>query len=382
MAELCPQTIGLMLRPRTALFNLVKDAPSAGGGISAMVMKHIAAGDPAVAQLTSMKQAQTSAAATTDDKAQGDAGAADKVEADAGAGGATEKADEAAAATNADAAKVEDEVSDEDLEIQPEDDAARQLEKLRKAQKKVLKRLDGEVFKRKQLEAKLATQQETEDPAPGIQGDAFPRVQTLDELTAMEQRIDQWVNYLAENSEGAVVKAADGSERELSAKEVLNEIIYWTDVKAKQVPSKRAFIETRERTRSEAAEKFKPWAEKTSFTTAKAAVEQGMKRAQAVLPDYDVAVNERALGRMVMSGEWELVPKRKVAAPGVESAPGKAKPPVPPAELPDSGGPPMKQAGTGPDLETLKQNMLKQPGNQAAVQAYIKAKLAAPKQAA
>lgn len=357
-----------MLRPRTALFNLVSDDASSGGGISAMVMKHIAAADPAVAALPSVAEAIKAPVANADDAAnpQVDADAA-KAQADADAAKA-----EADAKGNSDG---EDDPTDEELEIKHEDDAAKQLEKLRKAQKKVLKRLDGEVAKRKDLEIKLAEKADDEDPAPGIQGDAFPRVQTLDELTAMEQRIEQWVHYLAENSEGAVIKGADGKEQELSAKEVLSEIIYWTDVKAKQVPAKRTFLETREKTRAEAAEKFKPWIEKKSFTTAKADVEQGMKNARAILPDYEVAVQERALGRLALSGEYELVPKRKAVAAVVESATVKGKPPVPPVELPNSGGPPMKQAGSGPDLEVLKQNMLKQPGNQAAVLAFVKASI-------
>lgn len=313
-------------------------------------------------------------------KAKADADAA-KAQADADAAKAQADADAAAKSKAEGNQNPDEDPSDEDLEIKPEDDAAKQLEKLRKAQKKVLKRLDGEVAKRKELETKLAEKAEHEDPAPGIQGDVFPQVQTLEELNNSEQRIDQWLSFLSQNTKGAKVREGAG-ERELSPEEVIQEIIFWTDVKAKQVPAKRAFLETREKTRSEAAEKFKPWAEKTSFTEAKAEVEKGMRNARAVLPDYDVAVQERALARLVLSGDYELVPKRKAAAAGVESAPAKAKPPVPPAELPNSGGPPIKPAGTGPDLETLKANMLKQPGNQAAVQAYIKAKLAASKQAA
>lgn len=333
-------------------------------------MKHIAAGDPALASLPSVAEAIKAPASGGDDAAKA------KADADADA-----DADAAAKAKEEGNQNPDEDPADEDLEIKPEDDAAKQLEKLRKAQKKVLKRLDGEVAKRKELETKLAEKAENEDPAPGIQGDVFPQVQTLEELNNSEQRIDQWLSFLSQNTKGAKVREGTG-ERELSPEEVIQEIIFWTDVKAKQVPAKRAFLETREKTRTEAAENFKPWAEKSSFTEAKAEVEKGMRNARAVLPDYDVAVHERALARLVLSGDYELVPKRKAAAPGVESAPAKAKPPVPPADPPNSGGPPVKPAGTGPDLETLKANMLKRPGNQAAVQAYIKAKLAVPKQAA
>lgn len=338
-------------------------------------MKHIAAGDPALAALPSVAEAIKAPVSGGDDaaKAKADADEA-KAQADADA--------DAAAKSKAEGNQNPDEdPSDEDLEIKPEDDAAKQLEKLRKAQKKVLKRLDGEVAKRKQLETQLAAKKDTDEPAPGLAGDVFPTVQTLQELSAAEQQIDQYLQYLAANTDGTTVKA-NGKDIELSPAEIMQEVIKWTDVKAKQVPAKRAFLETREKTRTEAAEKFKPWAEKKSFTDAKAEVEQGMRNARAVLPDYDVAVQERALARLVLSNDYELVPKRKAAAAGVESAPAKAKPPVPPADPPNSGGPPVKPAGAGPDLETLKQNMLKQPGNQAAVQALIKAKLAASKQAA
>lgn len=362
-----------MLRPHTALFNLAGDSTAGGGGgFQSLVMKHIAAGDPALAALPSVAEAIKAPAAGDDDAAKAKTAAADAGKTPAEGDAAKIQADADAASKGK--ADPDEDLSDEDLEIKPEDDAVKQLEKLRKSQKKVLKRLDGEVARRKDLETKLAEKAAVEEPVPGIAGDVFPKVQTLDELNASEQRIDQWLSFLGQNTKGATVREGAG-ERQLSPEEIIQEIIFWTDVKAKQVPAKRAFLETREKTRSEAAEKFKPWAEKKSFMDAKAEVEKGMRNALAVLPDYDVAVHERALGRLALSGDYELVPKRKAAAAGVESAPVKAKPPVPPAELPNSGGPPMKPAGTGPDLETLKANMLKQPGNQAAVLAYVKASI-------
>lgn len=346
-------------------------------------MQRVAAADPSIAALPSVTKALADAGKPA---ANADAGGDDK-------GG--DNGDDAAAAAASgddkggdkgdDAAKPGDGAADDDdadLEIKPEDDTAKQLEKLRKAQKKTLKRLDGEVAKRKDLETKLATHEKPADDEPA-QGDALGTVKTLEELQASAQQIDGYLKFLAENAaKGTTIKDASGKDVELSPEDVVQEILFWTDVKAIQVPAKRAFIETRAKAQTEAANKFKPWQDKASFTTVKAEVEQGMKGAKALLADYDLAVHERTLGRMAVSGEFDLVPKRKAAVAGVESAPGKAKPPATPVNPPSSGGPPIKPAGTGPDLEQLKQNMLKNPGNQTAVQAYIKAKLSAGQQAA
>lgn len=380
MAELCRDSMESMLRPNTPLFNEVTDTPVSPAGVSSLVMKHIAAGDPEVAKLPSVQQAvgaKASGDGEDDDDAANKA-AADKNKAEADAAAAK------AAATKAEADKdgEGDDEDDADLEIKPEDDAKVQLDKLRKAQKKVLKRLDGEVAKRKDLEAQLekAKPQEQDE---AIGGDMFPTVKTEADLDNQVKQIDGWLAFLQKHAAtGTKIKNTDGSEREMSPADIVNEVIFWTDVKANQVPEKRTFLKEREKSQTEAADKFKPWQDKKAFTDAQATVEAGMKRARNVIPDYDLAVRERTLGRLALSDEWELVPKRKAAAGGVESAPGKPKPPATPVNPPSSGGPPIKPAGAGPDLEQLKASMIKNPGNPQALQAYIKAKLAAGKQQA
>lgn len=344
-----------------------------------MVMKRIAAGNPEVAKLPSVVQAasaKTAAAGDDDADATAAAAAAEKIKADAAAAAAEVDADKGETAAKADEGD-DDEEADADLEIQPEDDLKVQLEKLRKAQKKVLGRLDKEVGRRKDLEAKLAAAKpEEQDELPG--DDLFPQVTTEAELEAQVKQIDGWLAHLVKHAAtGITIKNADGSERELSPADIVNDVIFWTDVKANKVPEKRTFLEQRAKAQTEAADKFKPWQEKKAFITAQAEVEKGMKRARSVMADYDVAVRERTLGRLALSDEYELVPKRKAVVQGVESAPGKPKPPVTPVNPPSSGGPPIKPAGAGPDLETLKQNMLKNPGNREIANAYVKASLAA-----
>jgi hypothetical protein len=368
-----------MLRPHTPLFDAADDTPVSPAGISSAVMKHIAEADPEIAKLPSVRQAAGAKAAG--DGEGGDHAAA-TAEVDAAA---KSKAEGGAGAGDSDRLKAElqNEEPDEDeadIEIKPEDDAKVQLDKLRKAQKKVLKRLDGEVAKRKDLEAKLAEAKPQEQDEP-LGEDMFPAVKSEADLDAQVKQIDGWLAYLVKHAAtGTKIKNADGSERELSPADIVADVIFWTDVKANKVPEKRTFLKDRAKAQTEAADKFKPWQDKKAFTEAQADVEKGMKRARSVIADYDVAVRERTLGRLALSDEYELVPKRKAAAPGVESAPGKAKPPATPVNPPSSGGPPIKPAGAGPDLEQLRKNMLKNPGNPQALQAYIKAQLAAGKQ--
>lgn len=359
-----------MLRPNTPLFQEAADAPVSPAGISAAVMKHIAAADPEVAKLPSVRQAAGA-------KAAGDGEGGD----DAAAKAETDKSGEKKGAAGDKAGEGDDD-DDADLEIKPEDDAKVQLDKLRKAQKKVLKRLDGEVAKRRDLEAKLA-ETKPQDPDETPREDMFPAVKTEADLDVQVKQIDGWLAYLVKHAAtGTKIKNADGSERELSPADIVADVIFWTDVKANKVPEKRTFLKERAQAQTEAADKFKPWQDKKAFTEAQADVEKGMKRARNVIADYDVAVRERTLGRLALSDEYELVPKRRAAAASVESAPGKLKPPATPVNPPSSGGPPIKPAGAGPDVEQLKRNMLKNPGNPKALEAYIKAQLAAGKQQA
>ena len=166
----------------------------------------------------------------------------------------------------------------------------------------------------------------------------------------------------------------------MTAEQIVDEILFWTNVQAKQVPAKRAFLNKRAEAQSAAQERFSPWLQKDAFKSAKAAVEAGMGAAAAVLPDYDLAVHERALGQMALSGNWELVPKRKTAGTGAESASRPSKPPATPVNPPNgSGGPPVKPSGSGPDLGELKQQMLRNPENTSLRRAYLKASMAAAK---
>lgn len=268
-------------------------------------------------------------------------------------------------------------------EIQESDSIEQQLAKLRKAQKKTLSRIDKITAERNELQRKLEEAQTgTAAPEAITSAPALKHVQSIDDLKKEDGAIANWVNTLkAHAKEGYTYRNGDGQEVTLTPEDVVEQILYWTDVRASQVPAHRQFLETRDRTRQETADKFKPWTEKKGFTAAKAEVEKTMQTAQSLLPDFDLAVHERALGRLALSDEYELVPKRKVAAGGVESAPARKTPEAPPVAPPTSGGPPIKPAGSGPDVEALRQRMLKEPGNPAAAQAYIKAKLTASRAA-
>ncbi|MHB1083133.1 MAG: hypothetical protein ACYC67_27320 [Prosthecobacter sp.] len=376
-----------MLRPHTPLFDAADDTPVSPAGISGLVMQRIAEADPEIAKLPSVRQAAGTKGAGDGQADAAAVAAAEKVKADAVAAAAKSKVDDGGGADDPDRLKAElqnedPNEDDPDEEILPDDDLKVQLEKLRKAQKKVLGRLDKEVGKRKDLETKLAAAKPEERDEPAGE-DMFPKVKTEEDLDNEVKNIDGWLAFLVKHAAtGTTIKNADGSERELSPADIVQDVIFWTDVKANQVPEKRTFLKDRAKAQTEAADKFKPWQDKKAFTDAQAAVEAGMKRARSVIADYDVAVRERTLGRLALSDDYELVPKRKAAASGVESAPGKAKPPATPVNPPSSGGPPIKPAGAGPDLEQLKKNMMKNPGNPQALNAYIKAQLTAGKQQA
>ena len=277
--------------------------------------------------------------------------------------------------------KKDGEGDDENHEIVEGDSAEVQLKKLAASQKKTLKRIDKITAERNELEAKLQAAlagKPSEADAATVEAPALAHIQTLDDLKAEDAKLNNWIQHLVKHAgTGLTYKGADGSDITLSAEDLVNDIIYWTDVKANQVPARRQFIETRDKTRTETVEKFKPWTNQKGFTDAKAEVEKGMKPAESLLSDYDLAVHERTLGKLAISDEWELVPKRKAPIASVESAPAKREPVVPPVNPPNSGGPPIKPAGSGPDVEALRQNMLKNPGNQAAVDAYVKAKMTA-----
>lgn len=278
------------------------------------------------------------------------------------------------------AGKKDGEGDDENHEIVEGDPPEVQLKKLAAAQKKTLKRIDKITAERNDLETKLAEALKGKpgEAAETVEASALAHIQTLAELKAEDTRLNGWIQHLVKHAgTGLTYKGADGKDIELSPEDVVNDIIFWTGVKADQVPARRQFLESRDKTRTDAVEKFKPWTNQKGFTDAKAEVEKGMKPAESLLSDYDLAVQERALGRLALSDEWELVPKRKAPKEGVESAPAKKEPVVPPVNPPPSGGPPIKPAGSGPDVEALRQNMLKNPGNQAAVDAYVRAKMGA-----
>lgn len=260
-------------------------------------------------------------------------------------------------------------------EIEDGDAPEVQLEKLRKAQKKTLKRLDKLAAERNELQRKLEEAQTKVPDAPGLsETPNLADVQDVETLNKRADEIGKWVQHLTKHaSTGLTIRGADGQEREMAPEEVLEEILFWTEVRANEVPKRQKFLEARAQARTAAAEKFKPWQDKEAFTAAKAAVEPGMKAARDLLEDYDLAVQERALGRMALSGEWVLVPKGKQPAAGVESAPARKAAPATPPNPPPSGGPAIKPAGTGPDLETLRQNMLKNPGDRKAAAAYVAA---------
>lgn len=265
---------------------------------------------------------------------------------------------------------------DEPLEEIEDGDAPEvQLEKLRKAQKKTLKRIDKLAAERNELQRKLEEAQTKVPDAPGLS--ETPNLADVADVEALNKRaeeIGKWVQHLTKHaSTGLTIRGADGQDREMAPEEVLEEILFWTEVRANEVPKRQKFLEARAQARTAAAEKFKPWQDKEAFTAAKAAVEPGMKAARDLLEDYDLAVQERALGRMALSGEWVLVPKGKQTAAGVESAPARKAAPATPPNPPPSGGPAIKPAGTGPDLETLRQNMLKNPGDRKAAAAYVAA---------
>lgn len=260
-------------------------------------------------------------------------------------------------------------------EIQDGDAPEVQLEKLRKAQKKTLKRIDKLAAERNELQRKLEEAQTKVPDAPGLsETPNLADVQDVETLNKRAEEIGKWVQHLTKHaSTGLTIRGADGQDREMAPDEVLEEILFWTEVRANEVPKRQKFLEARAQARTAAAEKFRPWQDKQAFTAAKAAVEPGMKAARDLLEDYDLAVQERALGRMALSGEWVLVPKGKQPAAGVESAPARKAAPVTPPNPPPSGGPAIKPAGTGPDLETLRQNMLKNPGDRKAAAAYVAA---------
>jgi len=273
---------------------------------------------------------------------------------------------------------------DGDLEEIEDGDAPEvQLQKLVKAQKKTLKRIDKLTAERNELQRKLEEQAKQEPDAPGLS--ETPQLADVQDVAALEKRsteISGWLKHLSKHAQtGMKTRDASGAEVEMEPEQVLEEILFWTAVQAEEVPKRRAFLEKRAKAQTEAAEKFKPWQDKKAFTEAKAAVEPGMKAARDLMEDYDLAVQERALGRLALSGEWELVPKRKQPVGGVESAPQRKAAPATPVNPPGGGGPPIKPAGTGPDLDTLKQKMLKNPGDRAAAAAYVAA-VRASKQAA
>jgi hypothetical protein len=283
------------------------------------------------------------------------------------------------------AGKKDGEGDDENHEIVEGDTAEVQLKKLAASQKKTLKRIDKITAERNELETKLQAAlagKPGEADAATVEAPALAHIQTLDDLKAEDTRLNTWIQHLVKHAgTGLTYKGADGADITLSAEDVVNDINFWADVKAIQVPARRQFIESRDKTRTDAVEKFKPWTNQKGFTDAKAEVEKGMKPAESLLSDYDLAVQERALGRLALSDEWELVPKRKAPTGGVESAPAKTAPVVPPVNPPNSGGPPIRPAGAGPDVEALRLKMLQSPGNHAAVQAYVKAKLSASRAA-
>lgn len=378
-----------MLRPHSPLYNIATDAvaPTTGGGnaLQTRILGKVSQTNPEVAGVAKAWTPKVEApAAATPDTAAAEAEAAKAAEAlkAAEAAKAAETAkpgdtppaeDEAAKAAAAAAASDDDD--DAADEIADTDAADVQLKKLVKAQKKALKRIDKLTQRNAELETKLQSSTPVEKEEPVTQ-DALPQVSTIEQLDATAKQIDDYLQFLAENAgKGTTVKDGAGKDVTLSPEDVVQEILWWTDVKAKQVPAKRAFIETRAKAQTEAATAFKPWQDKAAFTTARAEVEAKMQKQKALLPDYELALNERALARLVLSGAYDLVPKSKAApaVPGASSAPVKAAPPVNP---PSSGGPPIKPAGTGPDLETLKQNMLKHPGNRDHVNAYVKATMA------
>lgn len=374
-----------MLRPHSHLYNIATDTPAAGGGISHMVMKHIASADATVANLPGVTKTLADGVAKAAEKTGGDGegesggeGQGDD-DADPTKGGDKKPSDEPKPKADAEGAGSDDDEGEDDP-IKPEDDVKVQLEKLRKAQARTLKRIDKVTAQRNELEAKLAKHEPQADDAPAA-GDSLGHVKTADDLDATVKQIDGYLTHLSQNAaKGTTIKGPGGQDIELSPEDVVKEILYWTDVKANQVPSKRAFLADRAKAQTEAADRFKPWLDKKIFTDAKAEVEKGMKGTKALMADYDLAVHERTLGRLAISGDYDLVPKRKTPVGGVESAPAKPKAPATPVVPPNSGGPPIKPAGAGPDLEQLKQNMLKNPGNAAAVQAFVKAQLAAGKQ--
>lgn len=272
-----------------------------------------------------------------------------------------------------------DENEDAD-EIQDGDTIEQQLAKLQKGQKKTLKRVDKLTQDKRELERQLAEERAKQGGA----GNEPAEVDTalladVTDLAGLETRVGEIRNYLKQLSSapagGLRMREANGEEREMAPEEIAQHVVYWSEVLAEQVPARRAFLETAEKSKAEAADKFKPWQDKKDFTEARATVEKGMKKIASVIPDYDLALNERALGRMVLSGAYELVPKRKAAAGAGANPPAKKAAPTPPANPPGNSGPPVRPAGQGPNLEELKQRMLKNPGNKDATKAYVTATL-------
>lgn len=392
-----------MLRPFSRLFNIAQDSSAGGGGgngggsgaptgFGALLAAKLDRREPGSgAELKTMSGAAGPKAAASSDDGAG-AGADDPKPEDAnanagpGAGDEDPKPGEGGGESEGDEGQDGDEEAEKADTIAEGDSVEVQLKKLSRSHKRTLSRVDKLTAAKKELETELAAtkqklQQDYEAEPEGESREPLGFVKDEEGLKQTEREIEAYLKQLKPNAtKGMTIKGADGKDIQLSPEDVVNEILHWTEVQAKQVPARRQHLQERARAQSEATERFKPWQGKAAFTEAKAEVEATMKKHAGQMADYELALHERALARMVLSGKYVITPKSNPAAaarPGAESAPvEKPKQPAAPVPPPTSGGPPIQKAGQGPDLRELEERMQNEPENRDLVKGYIKAKMA------
>lgn len=272
-------------------------------------------------------------------------------------------------------------------EIKPEDDAATQLKKLQASQKKLLKRLDKLTANNKEMQEReavwLAEREQAalaQTPHPQV---VLPELRSLEDVTTYEGRVRSYLEQLKQHARtGFTETDADGNQLEIEPAEVAERIAHWSGILTDAVPQRREFLKQQADAQTASTEQFAPWKERPAFKAELSNLDKSMAGMRNLMADYDLARHERALGRLVLSGGYTLMPKAKAAQPAAatgDAVPGRtgSPTPVPPSNPPATSGPPISPAGSGPNLAALRERMLKEPTNSDLAHEFVRATLLA-----
>lgn len=207
---------------------------------------------------------------------------------------------------------------------------------------KFKKRVDTLTAQKKEAQARIAELEqqleqanqvqpkEAEAAAPATAANPFLNITNYSDLRREEASTEGVIEWCDANEDGAVVKQADGSERDYTAKEIRDVRRNAEKALRKHIPAQHEYLRQREHFDQQAVESYNWWKDKTTAEYQQAAQVLRAFPELAKFPDYKLTVGDFVEGFKSRTAKGVKAPaavKKAPAQPSTQSATPAAVPP-------------------------------------------------------